>query len=418
MAAVPGAVRARAAQRSGKQRLIVIMCDGGWDSTFVCDPKFHSPEIDGPWVDEKLSNPEDREAPRSFGELSIGVNDFKRPAVTQFFERWSSQVAVVNGVWVGSLAHPPCRLRILTGSSDMKDASVASIVGAGLGSELPLGTVDLSGIAFTGPLAASSGQVGLQNQLKLLVRDDATFQPPADGSVVYPQFAPSDSDRDALFAHLQARNEALAGRHGDAKFNAKKFADRLEALTRANRFRVLGGDVLDSLEFGASPSLVEQSDLAIELLQRDLCATVSLNSGSFWDTHSNNVLQHGHWEKLFTGLSHLAQRLDEEDMLATTTVAVVSEMTRTPRINTKLGKDHWPHASALLFGGGIQGGRSYGATDDRGESLRVDFSTGVAAPSSGTLVRYDHFAAGLVAAMGVDPGPWFGGIEPYMPFAG
>jgi uncharacterized protein (DUF1501 family) len=298
----------------------------------------------------------------------------------------------------------------------MNNAAVSSIVGGDVGADLPLGTIDLSGMAFTGPLAASSGQVGYQNQLKLLVKDDAVFRPPQDGSVSYPQFLPSEEDRTALFEHLRARNEVMRGRHADVSLNVKKYADRLESLVRADRFRLSGASALDDLGLGTSPSLREQSDLAVEFLQRELCATVTLNSTHFWDTHANNHFQHGYWQDLFSGLTHLTSRLEQEDMLDDTVVAVVSEMTRTPRINTRAGKDHWPHASVLLFGGGIRGGRAYGATDDRGESQRVNYETGER-DLSGHLVRFDNFAAGLTAALGVDPGPWYPGIKPYLPYA-
>src|SRR5438046_9651467 len=53
----------------------------------------------------------------------------------------------------------------------------------------------------------------------------------------------------------------------------------------------------------------------------------------------------------------------------------MGEFGRTPRIGQvvmngatdKAGRDHWPHAyTVLAAGGGVGGGRVYGASDDRG----------------------------------------------------
>ena len=94
-------------------------------------------------------------------------------------------------------------------------------------------------------------------------------------------------------------------------------------------------------------------------------------------------------------------------------VAVLSEMSRTPKRNDALGKDHWPHTSALLLGGPVRGGRVLGATDGLQESLPMDLATGAVDPA-GTLLRYDNLAAGLLAMLDVDPGPWLPGSEPFL----
>ncbi len=65
--------------------------------------------------------------------------------------------------------------------------------------------------------------------------------------------------------------------------------------------------------------------------------------------------------------SALIDDLDARGMLATTLVAAVGEFGRTPRLNDRGGRDHWPGVwSGLLAGGGVQGGRVVGASDPRG----------------------------------------------------
>ena len=43
------------------------------------------------------------------------------------------------------------------------------------------------------------------------------------------------------------------------------------------------------------------------------------------------------------------------------------EFGRTPKVNAQAGRDHWPNVfSAAVAGGGIQGGRVVGSSDDKG----------------------------------------------------
>ncbi len=90
---------------------------------------------------------------------------------------------------------------------------------------------------------------------------------------------------------------------------------------------------------------------------------------SGWDTHGGNfkALQNNLLPQLDTGLSALLAGLKERGLLETTTVFVVGEFGRTPKINDKAGRDHWPRAmTALMAGGGIKGGQVVGASDDKG----------------------------------------------------
>ena len=62
--------------------------------------------------------------------------------------------------------------------------------------------------------------------------------------------------------------------------------------------------------------------------------------------------------------SALLQDLHDRGLLDETLVVAVGEFGRTPKVNKAGGRDHWgPCYSALLSGGGIQGGCVYGASD-------------------------------------------------------
>ncbi len=91
-----------------------------------------------------------------------------------------------------------------------------------------------------------------------------------------------------------------------------------------------------------------------------------------WDTHDNN------YERVKNlaatndqGFATLIADLKERGMLERTLVVWMGEFGRTPRINARGGRDHFPQASNVaLAGGGIRGGRVIGATADDGMSIK------------------------------------------------
>jgi uncharacterized protein (DUF1501 family) len=66
-------------------------------------------------------------------------------------------------------------------------------------------------------------------------------------------------------------------------------------------------------------------------------------------------------------LSALMEDLQQRGLLESTVVLVTGEFGRTPVINPKGGRDHWPDCWSLLVGGGgIRGGSVVGASDKDG----------------------------------------------------
>ncbi|MBT5017741.1 DUF1501 domain-containing protein [Planctomicrobium sp.] len=91
-----------------------------------------------------------------------------------------------------------------------------------------------------------------------------------------------------------------------------------------------------------------------------------------WDLHNNvfATLKDQRLPLLDSGISGLVKDLKQRGMLEHTTIVVMGEFGRTPRINQNVGRDHWATSwSALIGGGGLQGGRAIGETDADG--LRI-----------------------------------------------
>ena len=89
----------------------------------------------------------------------------------------------------------------------------------------------------------------------------------------------------------------------------------------------------------------------------------------WWDTHVEGVdsMRNGfavRWDQAYTAL---IEDLEQRGLLESTLVLAWGEFGRTPKMNEKRGRDHWPGVfSAAFAGGGVQGGRVVGESDDQG----------------------------------------------------
>lgn len=96
--------------------------------------------------------------------------------------------------------------------------------------------------------------------------------------------------------------------------------------------------------------------------------------------------------QLDNGIASLVEDLVERGMWSTTTLVVLGEFGRTPRINPGAGRDHWGRSWQILLGGGsMPGGRFVGATDQHGVDI-VDRE-----------VEVSNLFASLYKANGIDP---------------
>lgn len=407
--------------------LLVVIAKGGWDPSFAFDPKTGNEYVDGPEVD-LTEAPGDVETTIGFGRDGVGddtlaspgagmilkANPLKRPSVTRFFENWWPITAVVNGQWTGSIVHQPCRIRLLTGTTDSFNPDFATIFGFEKGTGLPLGSIDFSGLSYSGQLAASTGRIGFNSQLKTLLDPNTYYPAPKDAPYAIPSFrrdtdAVGDSEEDRLVrAILDQRIEEMRGKFGDYGPNGQKLDDMIQAMDRRKLLLAQGSSIVEDLIIGEEPDMYLQACVAVDLLEKGLCRAVTLQHFDSWDTHKANVLQHERFESFFDTLDLLLCRLNETNLLAETMVVVCSEMGRTPRLNVGFGKDHWAHTTQLVIGAGVKGGWTYGGTSDAVESMSVDLASGELqdAANGGELLKYDNFVSGLLQMCEIDPAKW------------
>ena len=113
-----------------------------------------------------------------------------------------------------------------------------------------------------------------------------------------------------------------------------------------------------------------------------------------WDHHTNifKTLKGSFMSNWDQGLAALIADLDERGMMDNTMVICLGEFGRTPKVNTRGGRDHWPGAmSVLMAGAGTPRGQIVGATDANGYYAAENVYTP------------EDFAASLYSKMGIDP---------------
>jgi hypothetical protein len=94
-----------------------------------------------------------------------------------------------------------------------------------------------------------------------------------------------------------------------------------------------------------------------------------------WDTHENNFahLRNRLGPPTDDAVAALLADLSSRGLLEETLVVVMGEFGRSPRVNSKAGRDHWPQVqSILLAGAGVPAGATYGSSDNLGAYPATD----------------------------------------------
>lgn len=184
--------------------------------------------------------------------------------------------------------------------------------------------------------------------------------------------------RRELLNDLGQYQEDLEGRGIDSfqqqafrMLTSNRLADALDLEQEPQSVRDRYGETQNTdPSFGGAPQSPQHLLLTRRLIEAGVrCVSVAFGA---WDWHANREGTIEYLSKKYLpvfdhALAALLQDLDERGLLETTTVIVWGEFGRTPRINAKGGRDHWPGTqSVLIAGGGIEGGRIIGETDGVG----------------------------------------------------
>lgn len=175
---------------------------------------------------------------------------------------------------------------------------------------------------------------------------------------------PRDDARNSLRRQL---NQQFRDKHRESDVAAYEYSyDTAEQLMkRRDLFDETGVPAADVARYGTHP-------LGRHLLQarRLLEAGVQFVkvTSYHWDMHGDNFNMHRQLvPQIDRPFAAIIEDLHSRGMLDNVLVVLMSEFGRTPKINTRLGRDHWPEAWSLILAGcGIKRGVVVGKTTANG----------------------------------------------------
>ena len=112
--------------------------------------------------------------------------------------------------------------------------------------------------------------------------------------------------------------------------------------------------------------------LARRLVQNDV-RYVEVQLGGWDGQHGNAGTAANRTNAMDAPIAALLQDLSSQGLLDETMVVLTTEFGRTPRINGRGGRDHFPKAfSIMMAGGGVQGGKVIGKTDAAASNIETE----------------------------------------------
>jgi hypothetical protein len=215
-----------------------------------------------------------------------------------------------------------------------------------------------------GFLGASNSHFAVDQKLK---QEDVTIQ----------AVSPND---DLSAIRLRARRNLLQ------EFDQQRFLIDQHATTQnldqhyQKAFSLLSSEATrGAFDLAAEPDVLRRTYGWTEFGQRCVLARRLIESGvpmvnvsychtpsGSWDTHSNNFnkMKESLAPTLDAALTGLVRDLEQRGLLNDTLVVVNAEFGRTPAINKRAGRDHWPWVYSLaLAGAGTNAGAIHGSSD-------------------------------------------------------
>jgi hypothetical protein len=192
---------------------------------------------------------------------------------------------------------------------------------------------------------------------------------------------------DTAFGSLSEEDRLLAGMN--------KFEQKAYAMMRSGKARQAFDMSKESQTINAmfTKDGFSQSCLLATRLVESGVKFITIQLGG-WDTHADNFdsLKNKVLPNFDSGLAGLFRALEAKGLLASTAVFATGEFGRTPKVNPRAGRDHYPRAMfCLMGGGGIKGGQVVGESDAKAEQPKD------------TPITPDDVAATFYTAMGINP---------------
>ncbi len=360
---------------------IQIQATGGWDPTFVCDPK--AGRVAGMYSAEDVPTDHIPYAP-------IGGEDGEWYA---FFEGNHDRMIVFNGVDVRSNNHEAGRRNMASGRLSGNHPSLAAMVAGFQGSHLPVSLMSFGGYEETGNLVAPTRDLDA-NRLAGIAYPDRIN--PSDGTS---ERYHSSAIRGRIALARERRMERMRQSQGLPKLNnsmgtlhtARMGSEQLKRLE----------EILPALNGNTNKA---RAQLAIAAYSAGIGTSLNIAMGGF-DTHSNHNAAHSEaMRRLLDLVNFIWNVLDTSGLSEHAIMLISSDFARTD-YNGNAGKDHWPISSMIAVSGmpGFAGNRVVGATDAAQNAKMIDSETLEVTddPEMGVVIRPDHIHRSLRDFLGM-----------------
>ncbi len=404
---------------SSDEFFVFIHASGGWDVMLFADPRNEAKGIIMPpstanttttgirrWVNSPLGD-----GSSSFSMVQpSGSKIVFGPAIGNLADHYD-RITLVNGLAMNTVSHPDGTAFSSTGRHLAGGRSPASSIDTVIANELGVEQL-LPSISVAFP----SYVAGNINARAMPLKVDAIG---SVGKVLTrtPNQEPS-ATRDAVTVLLtdEARELAKQAYYADAY---EGLALQYEALRG-----MLDGNLKDAFTDASlrtkypmfnykgtfqGPRCVNLA-FALEAMTRNIARCIGLSFAGF-DTHASNYDDHAATQQeMFDALAQLIVQLEStkhptknsSTLADHTHILVFSDFCRTPQINLRSGRDHYPNNSAIVLSPKFRSNVCFGSTDPEQllPSATFKAALGMRAPAPPDLL------ATFIAAFGVDPTPY------------
>ncbi|RYD82552.1 MAG: DUF1501 domain-containing protein [Verrucomicrobiaceae bacterium] len=362
---------------------VVFNASGGWDTTYLMDPKGVG-EINRLYKEGDILTKGNHKFAPTAAHIQAGMSN------EDFYNEFGSELLVLNGIDYSVNNHGPGARYMATGKLDsLAYPTFAALVAACKGPSCPLSFLTFGNYSNTGNLVAMSRIPYLPSLQKVANADHV------EGNIRSPYH--DDFVLDRLERALKEQTDAQLSR---------------EVLPRMERAEsMLYAAQLNSKAMGRVtpyiPSkipkerLSQQVEIALASFKAGVCVSANLTIGQF-DSHANNdVDQMKLLPEFLGGIAYLMRRAEELKIREKLVVVIQSEMGRTPEYNKGNGKDHWSIGSIMFLGQGIRGNRVIGATDEKQFAVPIQPGTLACDRDNGIRVRPEHIHQALREFAGI-----------------
>ncbi len=366
---------------------IVFNAAGGWDTTYLMDPKGIE-GINRLFKDGDILTQGNHKFAPTENHKSGGMSN------EEFYKEFGRELLTFNGLDYSVNNHSPGARYMATGKLDsLAYPTFAALVAACKGPTCPLSFLTFGNYSATGNLVAMS-RVPYLPSLQRIANADAI-----DGNVRSPYH-----DDFAISRIEQALNEQQAARATQPRLPRQ---ERAESMLYAAQVNSKSMERITPFIPKENPKerLAQQAEIALASFKAGVCVSANLSIGQF-DSHQNNdVDQMRLLPELLAGIAYTLRRAEALQLREKLVVVMQSEMGRTPTYNNGNGKDHWSIGSIMLLGPGIKGDRVLGATDEKQFGVPFNPVTLSTDKEHGIKIRPEHIHEALRQHAGIAAHP-------------